>query len=108
MNSLGPDFGYFPNNKKRRIIAKPNKKETVKEVFKETAVNIKVKEKIHLGMAISSREYQEEYINKKVYDWASEVVQLPKFAQTQPQAHYAAFTFGFRHRWTYSLRTRIY
>ena len=28
------DFGYFPNNKKRRIIAKPNKKETVKEVLK--------------------------------------------------------------------------
>lgn len=62
MNTLGPDFRYFPNNKKRRIIAKPNRKETVKEVFKETAVNIKVKEKIHLGTAISSREYQEECV----------------------------------------------
>ena len=34
LSTLGPDFGYFSNGKKRWIIAKPNKKDSVKEVFK--------------------------------------------------------------------------
>ena len=39
-----------------------------------------VKAKIHLVAAISSREYQEDYISE-VSDWVSEVVWLAKFAQ---------------------------
>ena len=34
LSTLGPDFGYFSNGKKCWIIAKPNKKDSVKEVFK--------------------------------------------------------------------------
>ena len=30
---------------------------------------------------------------------------MAEFAVSQPQASYAAFTFGLRHRWTYFLRT---
>ena len=37
--------------------------------------------------------------------WVNEVVQLAKFALTQPQACYAAYTFGLKCRWTYFLRT---
>ena len=33
-----------------------------------------------------------------------EVTKLANFAASQPQACYAAFTFGLRHRWTYFLR----
>ena len=83
LSTLGPDFGYFSNGKERWIIAKPNKKDSVKEIFKETVINIAVKAKIHLVAAISSREYQEDYICTKVSDWVSEVVQLEKFAQTR-------------------------
>ena len=39
-STLGPDFGFFPNKKKWWLIAKPNKTESVKEVFKETDINI--------------------------------------------------------------------
>ena len=35
LSTLGPDFGYFSNDKEWWIIAKPDKKESVKEVFKE-------------------------------------------------------------------------
>ena len=56
LSTLGPDFGYSSNGKKRWIIAKPNKK----EVFKETVINITIKAKIHLVAVISSREYQED------------------------------------------------
>ena len=53
----------------------------MKEIFKETVIIIAVKAKIHLVAAISSREYQKDYICTKVSDWVSEVVQLEKFAQ---------------------------
>ena len=41
----------------------------------------------------------------KVEDWVGQVVLLGEFAAANPQASYAAFTFGLRHRWTYYLRT---
>ena len=44
-------------------------------------------------------------MGSKVEDWISQVVKLAEFAMSQPQACYAAFTFGLRHRWTYFLRT---
>ena len=34
-----------------------------------------------------------------------EVTRLAEFARSQPQASYAAFTFGLSHRWTYFMRT---
>ena len=38
-------------------------------------------------------------------NWISEITKLAEFAVTQPQASYAAYTFGLKHRWTYFLRT---
>ena len=42
---------------------------------------------------------------EKVDKWVNEVTKLADFAISQPQASYAAFTFGLRHRWTYFLGT---
>ena len=47
----------------------------------------------------------EEFVGEKVDKWVNEVTKLADFAISQPQASYAAFTFGLRHRWTYFLRT---
>ena len=77
----------------------------VKEAFKGTAINVTVQGQRHLGAAIGSREYVEEYVNDKVTSWISEITKLAEFAVTQPQASYAAYTFGLKHRWTYFLRT---
>ena len=38
-------------------------------------------------------------------NWVSEVTKLAEFALSQPQACYAAYTFGLKHRWTYFLST---
>jgi len=40
-----------------------------------------------------------------VEEWVAQVTRLTEFATTQPQSSYAAFVFGLRHCWTYSLRT---
>ena len=105
LNTLGPDFGYFPNANKCWIIAKPDKEEDVRAAFKDTAVNVTVEGKKHLGAVIGSREYLEEYISEKVANWVNEVAKLAEFALSQPQACYSAFTFGLKHKWTYFMRT---
>ena len=48
------------------MITKPDREIIVKEVFKETAINVTVQGQRHLGAAIRSREYVEEYLNDKV------------------------------------------
>ena len=77
----------------------------MKEVFKDTAVNVTVEGQKHLGAVIGSREYLEEYVIEKVTNWVSEITKLAEFALSQPQVCYAAYTFGLKHRWTYFLRT---
>ena len=57
----------------------------------------------HLGAALGSRSYFEEYVGEKVEDWVSQVIKLVEFAESQ--ASYAAFTLGLRHKWTYFLKT---
>ena len=74
-------------------------------MFKDTAVNVTIQGQKHLGAVIGSRKYLEEYVSEKVTNWVSEVTKLAQFALSQPQACYAAYTFGLKHRWTYFLRT---
>ena len=60
--------------------------------FKETAINVTVQDQRHLGAAIGSREYVEEYVNEKVTNCISEITKQAEFAMTQPQSSYAAYT----------------
>ena len=76
----------------------------MKEVFKDTAVNVTVEGQKHLGAVIGSLEYLEEYVSEMT-NWVSEITKLAEFALSQPQACYAAYSFGLKHRWTYFLRT---
>jgi len=64
----------------------------VKEVFKDTAVNVTVEGQKHLGAVIGSLEYLEEYVSEKVTNWVSEITKLAEFALSQPQACYTAYT----------------
>ena len=101
----GPPMGYFPNPPKCWLIVKPEKERPAKEIFSETTINITTGGRKHLGAALGSRDFFEEYVHEKVEEWVAQVASLAKFATTQPQSSYAAFVFGLRHRWTYFLRT---
>ena len=79
LGTLGKDFGYFPNDKKRWIIAKPDKKESVKEVFKKTDISKTMEEENHLRAVIGPQEYLKKFICEEVSDLISEVVQLAEF-----------------------------
>ncbi|PFX22499.1 Receptor-type tyrosine-protein phosphatase F [Stylophora pistillata] len=84
---------------------KPEKESAAKAVFADTEINVTSEEQKHLGAVLGSRAFLEEYVGDKVEDWVNEVTKLAEFAVSQPQACYAVFTVGLRHRWTYFLRT---
>ena len=98
-------FGYFPNTKKCWLTIKPEREQAARKVFRDTAINVTIEGDKHLGAALGSRSFLEEYVGEKVDELVNEVTKLADFTISQPQASYAAFTFGLRHGWTYFLRT---
>lgn len=105
LNESGPSLEYSPNAKKCWVIVKPEKEESARDLFRQTSINISTQGQKHLEALVGSRSYQEEYVSGKADDWVGQVVKLAEFAATQPQACYAAYTFGLKHKWTYYLRT---
>ena len=87
------------------MIIKPEREQVASEVFGDTAINVTTEGHKHLGEALGSRSFLEEYVGGKVAEWVNEVTKLADFAVSQPQACYATFIFGMQHRWTYFLRT---
>ena len=84
---------------------KPDKSEEAKSAFGGTDINVTCEGRRHLGAVLGSRSYLEEYVGNKVETWVQEILKLSEFATSQPQAAYAAFSFGVKHKWTYFLRT---
>ena len=97
LNGMGPTIGYLSNAKKCWLITKADKEEMARKVFAGTAVNVSSQGQRHHGVVLGSTEYFEGYVNGKVEEWFSEVANLSEFAATEPQASYAAFTFGLKH-----------
>ena len=62
----GPPLGYFPNLQKCWLIVKPEKERPAKEIFSETTINITTEGRKHLGAALGSRDFFEEYVTKKL------------------------------------------
>ena len=44
-------------------------------------------------------------MNEKISQWIGELRTLSKIAETQPQAAYTCFISGFKHKFTYFMRT---
>ena len=98
-------FGYHPNASKTHLIVKEQFLDEARRLFEGTNVNITVHGKRHLGAAIGSREYTEQYVGDKVKVWTRELLQLAEIATSQPHAACAAFVHGLSSRWTYLSRT---
>ena len=68
-------------------------------------VNITTDGKRHLGAALGSQSYREEYAASMVNDWLSQLTTLCEIAKTYPQAAYCAYKRGFAGKFTYFKRT---
>ena len=59
----------------------------------------------HLGAALGTPAYIDEFVKDKVDNWCAELDKLSSIAKTQPHAAYAAYTHGMTSKWTYLART---
>ena len=50
-----------------------------RELFADTDINITTEGKRHLGAAVGSRSYTEEYVAGKVAEWSEEIKSWPIF-----------------------------
>ncbi len=94
INSIGPMFGYFPNQNKTWLITKEEHLHAAKSVFNGTDVNITSKGRPYLGTALGTEEFTQTFVSDKVQQWATEVETLASIAHSQPHAAYAALTHG--------------
>ena len=56
-------------------------------------------------MYIGSEDGWNEYADELVNLWCGQLMVLSKIAKTEPQAAYAAFVSGFKHKLTYYIKT---
>ena len=105
LQDLGSHYGYYPNAAKTWLIVKPAFFSDAQQVFKGTGVQVTTEGKRHLGAALGSRLFAEQYISEKVESWSRCIVKLSDIAKVHPHAAYSAFTHGLCNKWTYFLRT---
>lgn len=105
LEAIGPQYGYHPNPNKTWLVVKPEHLPAAEEQFQETGVKITTQGQRHLGAAIGSRNFVEDFVREKVLVWVSEIEKLSRIASFQPQAAHTVFTHGLMHRWTFLMRT---
>lgn len=105
ISQIGPEYGYYPKASKTWLIVKEQDYERAESLFQDTGVVVTHDGKRHLGSAIGSHSFVENYVEEKVTEWKREVERLSEIAMTQPQAAYAALTHGLVSKWTYLART---
>ena len=105
LQDLGSLYGYYPNALKTWLIVKPAYLSNAQALFDGTGVQITVEGKRHLGAALGSHLFTEQYVSEKVESWSRCVGKLSDIAKVHPHAAYAAFTHGLCCKWTYFLRT---
>ena len=105
LEGRGGCYGYHINASKSVLLVKPPFEAEAREAFKNTAIQVRVDGCRHLGAALGTDDYCRQYVSLKMEDWCREVRQLAQFAHSQPQAAYAAFVHGLRHKWSFIART---
>lgn len=76
-----------------------------KNIFSSTRIQITNQGERHLGASIGSPEFKMLYVRAKIDDWISQLKVLSKIAENDPHSAFSAFTFGFKHKWSYLMRT---
>ena len=103
---LGKDYGYYVKPSKSWLIIKdPGKETEARALFEDTPIQITTDGKRHLGAAIGTNDFKEEYVSNMVTEWVRQIRTLTAIAKSQPHAAYSAYIHGEQHKFTYFLRT---
>ena len=102
INTVGKHYGYFPNAVKSVLLVKEEFYEKAFSCFDGSDVSVQTDGVRLLGSPIVSESFVDGYIKDTIDTWLHDLDFLCTFAESQPQAAYAAFTHG---RWTHSFRS---
>ena len=80
LSSRGPAFGYYPNASNIYLVVKQEHGTCARQLFADTEVHITLHGKRHLGAAIGSKSFTEEYVRNKVETWTNEIKRLAQVA----------------------------
>ena len=105
LKKIGPKYGYHPQPVKSFLIVKEQYAQKARDLFKDTDIKVTSAGKGHLGAVIGSQKYTSEYVNELVSCWKDQLLLLSKIAEINPQAAYSCYVNGFKHKYTYFLRT---
>ena len=81
LNKSGPYFGYFPNQEKSWLLAKPQFLESAQKLFTDSAINITTDGRTYLGAAIGKNNFQQTFQEAKVTEWTQQITTLTKIAK---------------------------
>ena len=97
---LGPKFGCFPKPKKSWSIVKYNCFDRAIHICND--INI---QRRHLGAAVRTNQFRNEYIMEKINKWVAELHVLSEIAKIESQAVYTCFLSGYKRKFNYYMRT---
>ncbi len=101
ISMIEPKSGYHLNGAKTHLVAKPEHEESASQLYAETDIQVSISGKHHLGAAVGSWTFTEEYVSGKVKSWAQEITRLIEVATSQPHTAYAALAHGLSNHWSY-------
>ena len=105
ISTFGPSFGYYPNEKKTKVLVKPEFEEKAREIFKKSSVEVLTEGQRVLGSVVGSQKFVEQYVSGLVEEWLAELQTLSDIAKTEPQAALSCLTHGLQSKYTFLLRT---
>ena len=115
---LGPIYGYFPKPSKCILLAKPDRVDLARKVFKGSDIDIQTEgaknsgvEIIsdgtrNLGAAVGTEDFKHSYVKKKKVDsWIHVIEALSTIAASEPHAVFVAYTHCLQSQWTFLCRS---
>ena len=101
---LNLKFGYFPESTKSWLTVKLECSDKAIHIFKDTYIQTATQGKKHLGAALSTSQFIDEYIMEKIKKWVEELHALDEIAKRDPQTAYICFLSGYKHKFNYYMR----
>ena len=84
--TVGPKYGYYPQESKTILIVKERFQAKAKAIFGKSGIKISTRGERHMGAVTASERFKDGYVSKKVEKWDQDIEQFSNIAKDEPQA----------------------
>ncbi|CAM1325038.1 Uncharacterised protein r2_g3392 [Pycnogonum litorale] len=101
----GPKYGYYHHPENSWLIVNSRDEMIARYSFAGSNVMITITGQRHLVAVIGDITHKRQYVQSLVCEWISQLELLSDIAKMEPQAAYTAYTYGFKCKFMYFIRT---